>query len=217
MQAFRQRKSLQNHRLPSFFLMNTTALHQALWLGWIAPNSSISCRWFQTSTTNGRAIHLNHSLKGVSSVTFIMCSIEWVQPNSTGSNENTLCYSARSQQAAYAISGGQESNPLRSNSLNSLPCLPKSIWGYGDPGACHPPVTGHPWVVQALVVPQLPWPLGFSSGGSVSKLCCSLSPQLPFLLPHLNSVYMFCTVRPYGKESSSVHKACTMTLICLPV
>ena len=121
--AFRWQKSMQNCRLPSFFCTNTTALHQALWLGLIAPDSNISCRWFWTSSTNGGGIHLNHSLKGVSSVTFIMCSMEWVQPDSTGSNENTLWYLARSWWAASANSGAQESRPLKSNSSNNLPCL----------------------------------------------------------------------------------------------
>ena len=119
--------------LPSFFLANTTTLHQALWLHQIAPDSNISHRWFQTSSTSGRGIHLNHSLKEVSSNTYIMCSMEWVQPNSTGSNENTSWYSAKSQWAASTSSGAQESNPLKSNSLNSLPCLcltvSLGVWG----------------------------------------------------------------------------------------
>ena len=45
------------------------------WAGW-HQTLNISHRWFQTSSTNGRGIHLNHSLKGVSSVTFIVCSME---------------------------------------------------------------------------------------------------------------------------------------------
>ena len=63
-----------------FFLTNTTALHQTLWLGWIAPNSSISHRWFGTSSTNGRGICINCSLKGVSSISFIMYSVEGYSP-----------------------------------------------------------------------------------------------------------------------------------------
>ena len=114
---------MQNCRLPSFFCTNTTALHQALWLGLIAPDSNISHRWFQTSSTNGGGICLNHSLKGVSSVTFIVCFVEWVQPNSAGFNENISWYLARSQWAASANSGAQESRPLKSNSLNNLQCL----------------------------------------------------------------------------------------------
>ena len=76
MHTFKQQKSIQNCRPPFFFLTNTTALHHALQLGQIVPDSSISCRWFQTSLTRGRGIHLNHSLKGVSLVTLIVCLVE---------------------------------------------------------------------------------------------------------------------------------------------
>ena len=130
---------MQNCKLPSFFLTNTTTLHQALWLGQKVPDSSISCRWFQTSPTNGGGICLNCSLKGVSSLTFIMCSVEWVQPNSVESNENTSWYSAKSQQAASTSPGGQESNPLRSSSLNNFPCLYLTVnLGAGDPWGSAP-------------------------------------------------------------------------------
>ena len=71
------------------FLHQHHCIAPSVWLGLIAPDSSISLRWFQTSSTNGGVICLNCSLKGVSSITFIICSMEWVQPNSTGSNENT--------------------------------------------------------------------------------------------------------------------------------
>ena len=145
-QVFRQGKSMQNCRPPSFFLTNTTTLHQALWLGQIVPDSSISHRWFWTSSTNGRGIHLNCSLKGVSYVTFILCSIEWVQSNSTGSNENTSWYLARTWWAASTSLGAKESNPLKSNSSNSLPCLCLTVnlgvwgpWGSSPPLATGPP------------------------------------------------------------------------------
>ena len=123
MQAFRQQKSIQNCNLPSFFHTNTTGLHQALWLGLMAPDSNISHRWLLTFSTKGGGICLNCSLKGVSSVTFIICSVEWVHPNSVGSRENTSWYLAKSWHAASASSGVQESRLLKSNSLNSLPCL----------------------------------------------------------------------------------------------
>ena len=123
MQAFRQQKSIQKHRPPSSFCTSTMALHQALWLGLMAPDSNISFKWFLTSSTSGGGIHLNCSLKGVSSVTFMICSVEWVQPNSTGSNENTTWYLGRSQQAASTNSRVQESRLLKSNSSNNLPCL----------------------------------------------------------------------------------------------
>ena len=114
---------MQKHRPPSFFLTSTMALHQALWLGLMVPDSNISLRWFLTSSTIGSGIHLNRSLKGVSSVTFMVCSVEWVQPSSARSNENTSWYSARSQRAASANSGAHESRPLKSSLSNSLPCL----------------------------------------------------------------------------------------------
>ena len=134
---------MQNHRPPSFFLTNTTALHHALWLGLIVSDSSISHRWFQTSSTSGGGIYLNCSLKGLSSVTFIICLVEWVQPNSTGSNENTSWYLARSWWVASTSSGGQESNPLKSSSLNNFPCLCLTVnlgvsgsWGL-SPSSCN--------------------------------------------------------------------------------
>ena len=79
---------------------------------------------------------------------------------------------------ASASLGGQESNPLKSNSLNSLPCLclTVNLGERGPWGSSPPPGTGPPWVVQTPVALQLPWPLGFSSRGSVSKPCCSLAP-----------------------------------------
>ena len=123
MKAFRWQKSMQKCKLPSFFCTSTMALHQGLWLDLIVPDSNFSFKWFLTSSTSGCGIHLNCSLKGVSSVTFMICSVEWVQPNSAGSNENMSWYSARSWQAASANSGAQESRLLKSNSSNNLPCL----------------------------------------------------------------------------------------------
>ena len=104
--AFRQQKSIQKCKPSSFFCTNTMALHQALWLGLMAPDSNISFKWFLTSSTISGGIRLNGSLKGVLSVTFIICSVEWVQPNSARSNENTSWYLARSWQAASASSWG---------------------------------------------------------------------------------------------------------------
>ena len=110
------------------------------------PTLSISHRWFKTSSTNSGGIHLNCSLTGASSITFIVCSIEWVQPNSTGSNEKTLWYLAKSQWVASASSGAQESNPLKSSSSNSLPhlCLTVNLAVWGPCGSSPPPATGPP-------------------------------------------------------------------------
>ena len=130
------RKLMQKCKPPSFFLTSMTALHQALWLGLMVHlDSNISLRWSLTSSTIGGGIHLNHSLNGVSSVTFMVCSVEWVHPSSARSNENTSWYLARSQWASSANSGAHESKPLKSNSSNSLPCLCLivnfGVWGSG--------------------------------------------------------------------------------------
>ena len=182
MQVFRWQKSIQKCKLPSFFCTNTTALHHTLWLGLMAPDSNISFKWFLTSSTNGGGIRLNHSLKGVSSVTFIICSMEWVQPNSAGSNKNTSWYLARSQWAASASSRVQESRPLNSNSSNNFPCLcltvSLGVWESWDSSA--PLAIAHPQGVQAQAGQLPPWPLGFSFGGSASMLCYSIPPQLLF-------------------------------------
>ena len=148
MQAFRQQKSIQKCRLLSFFCTSTMALHQALWLGLMVPDSNISFKWLLTSSTSGGGIRLNHSLKRVSPVTFMICSVEWVQPNSAGSNENTSWYSARSWWAASTYSRVQEYRPLKSNSSNNLPCLcltvSLGVWKSGDLSApsLHPSYSG---------------------------------------------------------------------------
>ena len=122
------------------------ALHQALWLGLMVPDSNISFKWFLTSSTIGGGIHLYCSLKGVSSVTFIICSVEWAQPNSAGSNENMSWYLARSWWAASTNFGVHESRPLRSNLSNNLPCLCLSVQEWGSYGIHQPflPIF-HPW------------------------------------------------------------------------
>ena len=123
MWVLRQWKSMQKHRPPSFFWTNTTALHQALWLGQIVPESNISHKCVWTSSINGRGICLNHSLNGVTSVTLITCLVEWVQPSLLGSSENMSWYSAKRDQAEATSMGVQNSNPLRSNSSNNYSCL----------------------------------------------------------------------------------------------
>ena len=115
---------MQKCKLPSFFLTSTTALHQALWLDLMAPDSNISFRWFLTSSTIGGGIHLKHSLNGVSSVTFMVCLVKWVHPSSAGSNENTCRDTWQGAGGLYAANlGAHEAKPLKSNSSNSLPCL----------------------------------------------------------------------------------------------
>ena len=114
---------MQNCKPLSFFLTSMMALHQALWLGLMALDSNISLRWFLTSSTISGGIHLKCFLNGVSSVTFMACSVECVHPSSAWSNKNTSWYLARSWWALSAISGAHESRLLRSNSSNNLPHL----------------------------------------------------------------------------------------------
>ena len=161
---------MQKCRPLSFFHTSTTALHQALWLGLMAPDSNISIGWFLTSSTISSGIHMNHSLKGILSVTFIVCSVEWVQPCFAGSNENMSWYLARSGQAASANSGAQESRPLKSGSSNSLPCLCLSALGSEGQGVHHLYLASSwTWEVQALVMWVLPWPQGSSFEGFVGR------------------------------------------------
>ena len=110
------------HRPPSFSWTNTTALHHTLLVGWIAPESNISCRCMQTSSTSGGGICLNCSLNRVLLVTLITCSVEWVQPSSLGSKEKTLWCSAKRDWVEFTRSDCQESNPLKSSSLNNFSC-----------------------------------------------------------------------------------------------
>ena len=136
----RQGKSLQKCRPPIFFLTSTTALHHALWLGHMAPESSISCRWLWTSTTKDGRIHLNCSLKGVSLVILITCLVDWVQQSSPGSKEKTLWYLAKNSRAESASSGGHNSKPLSSSSSNNfLASVLWSTWVFGDCEAPPPP------------------------------------------------------------------------------
>ena len=218
-QAFRWPKSIQKWKPPSFFQTNTMVLHQALWLGLIVPDSNISFKWFLTSSTNDGGIYLNHSLKGVSSVTFIICSVEWVQPNSAGSNKNTSWYSAMSWQAASSSARVHESRLLKSNLSNKFPCLcltvSLGVWESWDSSApscnCSPlggSGTGNATTTQI-------------TGVFLQRVCKYVvlfhTTTTAFLLPFLYLEHVFCTVRPWGKEPSWVHRACTMTLIHSPV
>ena len=118
---------MQKGRLPSFFWTSTTALHHTLWLGQIMPESNISCKCAQTSSTNGRGIHLNCSLNGASAMTLITCSIEWVQLSLQGTKEKMSWYSARSERVESSSSGGQGPKPLKYDFLNSFSCLCSAI------------------------------------------------------------------------------------------
>ena len=204
--ALRCWKCMQKCRPQSFFLTSTTALHHALWLGQITPESNISGKCIWTFSTSGDAICLNCSLNGVSSVTFITCSVECVQPSSLGSCEKTSWYSAKRDQAEAPSLGGQDSNPLRSNSSNNFSCLcftaSVKLVCTGDSGT-HVTATAlttgvflfRVWVYAVLF----------------------LTTTVTFLLPMPNSIWAFCTIRPWGKDPSSICRAQVITLIPSPM
>ena len=85
--------------------------------------------------------HLNHSLKGVSSITFNVCSVEWVQPNSTGIQWEHVMVLGQQFGEQHLPAQGPKS-PTHSNpiSLNNLPMsLPNSqSWGMGTLGLITP-------------------------------------------------------------------------------
>ena len=112
-------KSMQKHKLLSFFLTNTTALHHGLWLGHIAPTSSTFLTCAHTSSTIVGEIHLNLSLNSLSSITLITYHTRSVQPKSHESREKISWYSASSEQAATLLSSVQESRLLKSNCSKS--------------------------------------------------------------------------------------------------
>ena len=66
-------RSIQNLSPPSFFLTSTTALVHGLKLLLIAPTSTISWRWFFTSSYRWGGILLYLSLKGWGSVILMAC------------------------------------------------------------------------------------------------------------------------------------------------
>ena len=111
------------YKPPSFFQTSTTALHHAVWLVQMVPESNISHKCIWTSSTKGGGICLNCSLNGLSSVTLITCLVEWLQPSSLGFNKKISWHSAKRDWVVAANSGGQDSNLLRSSSSNNFSCL----------------------------------------------------------------------------------------------
>ena len=146
--VLRWQKSIQKHRHPSFFLTRTTALHHALWMGHMAPKSSISHRWLWTSSTKGWGIHWNCSLNGASSIIFIMCSVEWVQPSLPDSSKKTSWYLTRNDLAESAKSGGHDSKPLKCSSSSNFPC-PCHMVNLGDWGVWGSSSPFNNWVIAS--------------------------------------------------------------------
>ena len=115
-------KSTQKRRVLSFFLTNTTALHQGDWLEHMAPSSSISLKEAWTSSKSGGGILLNLSLKGSLSTMQISCSTVLVQPNSFFSSAKMLWYDNTNCSAASVFLGAQFFRPLKSSFSRSFAC-----------------------------------------------------------------------------------------------
>ena len=106
-----RQKSIQNCKLPSFFQHQYYCIAPSTLVG----SDGTRFQHFLQVTPNlinqwrGNSSKL-FLIKGVSSVIFIVCSMEWVQPNSAGSNENTSWYLAKSQCALHLPALGSK-NP----------------------------------------------------------------------------------------------------------
>ena len=107
---------------PSFLHTNTTALHHELWLGQVAPTSSISFMCKQTSSTIGGILQ-NLSLKGLSSATLISCFTKSVHLSSPSSWEKMSWYSANRAWAAAWFSSDHPSKPDTSSYLKRVSFL----------------------------------------------------------------------------------------------
>ena len=112
----------------------------------------------------------------------------------------------------------QESRPLKSNSSNNLPCLclmvSLGVWGSWDSSAPSSNCSSSGGSCTGNAATTLPTRVFFWRVCEYAVLF--LTTTTAFLLPCLNLVYMFCTVRPCSKEPSSVCKVCTMMLMCSP-
>ena len=107
----------------------------------------------------------------------------------------------------------------QSNSSINLPCLcltvSLGVWGLWGLSAPSSNCTSSGGLGTGNAATSLATMVFFQRVCEYAMLF--LTTTTAFLLPCLNLVYMFCTVRPCDKEPSSVCKACTMTLICSPV
>ena len=115
---FNWQKLMQNLSPPSFFETKTTALHHVNLLYFMAPTLSM---WSKCSFTSLRRIDgmfRGLSLKGLGSVTSIMCSMALVHPISPSSNAKMSWYSANKFKVYSLFSSAQDSSSKSSSFLN---------------------------------------------------------------------------------------------------
>ena len=116
-QLFSFLRSIQNLRLPSFFWTRTTALAHGLCDFQIAPISSISLMW----SLMWGGVHWKCSLKGIWSVTSILCLIRAVLPRSRSLCTNRCFHLSSNSLACFCSDSGQSQRPWRSRASNPYP------------------------------------------------------------------------------------------------
>ena len=115
-QAFSFCKLIQNLSPPSFLWTRTTALLRADLLGLMAPTLSMWSRCSFTSSRRPEGMFLGLSLKGLGSVTLVLCSTALVHPILPSSNAKISWYSTSKFRAFSLFSSVQD---LRPKSLSS--------------------------------------------------------------------------------------------------
>ena len=112
---------MQNLRPPSFFQTNTTALAHGLCDLWMAPISNISWIWALTSLYMWGGMHLYLSLKGVWSVSLILCLIRAVLPRSRSLCANKCSHLSSNSLACFCSDSGHSFRPWRSRASKTQP------------------------------------------------------------------------------------------------
>ena len=181
-------------RLSSFLHTKTTALHHGLWLGQIAPASNISFIYTQASSSIRGGILWNLSLKGSSSTTLISCFAKSVKPNSPGSMEKMSWYSVNRAWAATQFLFDHLSRPYKSSCWKSnfflcwipyISSIFSRVSGVTFTGGTAFAATT--WVTLTPLVIVIQVAIRFYT---TTPTC---------LLPEITSVYIFTTIKPWGK------------------
>ena len=127
---------MQKCRLLCFFKTSATALHHALWLGHIIPESNISHRWAWTSFTNGRGICLNNSLNGASLVTLITCSVN--EYNQACRVLRRKCHGTQPRETWWYPPALVAKTPIHTNLTSQTACFVFALWSASVPRCLGP-------------------------------------------------------------------------------
>ena len=126
-------------------------LLQADLLGLMAPMSSMWSRCSFTSSRRPEGMFLGLSLKGLGSVTLILCSAASVHPISPSSSTKILWYSANKFRALSLFSSVQDSRP-ESLSFSKRTFLLPSTDSPAHPSLAHLQVQRAPTIPSATTV-----------------------------------------------------------------